>query len=108
MALSVVELLIGTEVPTVPLVSVGVVPSSVYRTVAPAVAVLIVTLGAQYVPQGGENVGAATVGGLFSMAMTLVPSRIYSLEGAVWALVPVARTQKQNKNQAPSLIQGRI
>lgn len=35
-ALSVVELLIETEVPTVPWLSVGVVPSSVYRIVAPA------------------------------------------------------------------------
>jgi len=40
-ALSVFELLIETEVP---LLSVGVVPSSMYRIVAPAVDVLIVTV----------------------------------------------------------------
>jgi hypothetical protein len=44
MALSVIELPIPTKVPTVPLVSVGVEPSSVYRIVAPAVDVLIVTV----------------------------------------------------------------
>jgi hypothetical protein len=42
--LSAFELPIETDVP---LVSVGVEPSSVYRMVAPAVAVLIVTVTAQ-------------------------------------------------------------
>jgi hypothetical protein len=37
-------LLIVTEVPAVPLVSLGVEPSSVYRMVAPGVVVVIVTV----------------------------------------------------------------
>jgi hypothetical protein len=47
MALSVFELPIEADVPTVPLVSVGVERSSEYRMVAPGVAVLIVTVNGQ-------------------------------------------------------------
>jgi hypothetical protein len=46
-------------------VALGVLPSVVYRSVAPPVVVLIVTDCAEpYVPATGENVGVATVEGM--------------------------------------------
>src|ERR1700687_2925301 len=83
MALSVsVTLTVTGPLYNVPAVSLGVVPSVVYRIDAPEVVVLIVTVCALvYVPATGLNVGVATTGRLM----------VYNAEATALSVIPVLK-----------------
>jgi hypothetical protein len=88
MAFSVAVALTVTGPPyTAPTVSLGVLPSVVYRMFAPAVALEIATVcAAVYVPAAGLNVGVSTTGGMTYTAVAttlLVIPLLYAMARSV-------------------------